>query len=487
MRQHPTRDPFVPVVRCAADLLAVVPHTLGYWPADSLVLFAAGGGTAGACVRVDLPADPDDERFAEAFVAELAELVGHDALSDRVFAIVYTSGRTPVRSSPGTSPPPGGPGAVSAVLGLVDEAARRADRAVAARWVVAGEHWWPVEDPEDVRDVARILDSAVNAALVAAGSSYATAPRQAMDHEYGALPAGTRRGVAGRAAHWARAGRDGWHRLDRLARILTVWEDVLTEVRDADGDWLPAVLAHDDDLLGFLAAGLSDPVLADLLLAACATDDSAGVLAAAAMWAELCDAEPGAADPADEPTGPTRAPAPPGVAAVPRRPGVGRRGAAPGAARRPASDAGELIRLSRVLSGEWGETPAWPRLDALYRVLQALAWLLDAGEAPVEQAEAPTERVVGRAGETAAGQAAEGTAEAVAGTDAAAARAVLAGVLVELAQLNRFRARGSHTAHFVRRATALVPCHPAALRVLRLADARPVPLWARDRATAWHA
>ncbi|WP_158041301.1 hypothetical protein, partial [Kocuria sp. CNJ-770] len=143
----------------------------------------------------------------------------------------------------------------------------------------------------------------------------------------------------------------------------------------------------------------------------------------------------------------------------------------------------ELIRLSHVLSGEWGETPAWPRLDALYRVLQALAWLLDAGEAPVEQAEAPAERAVGRAGETAAGQAAEGTA----GTDAAAARAVLAGVLVELAQLNRFRARGSHTAHFVRRATALVPCHPAALRVLRLADARPVPLWARDRATAWHA
>ncbi|MUN64150.1 DUF4192 family protein [Kocuria sediminis] len=476
MRQHPTRDPFVPVVRCAADLLAVVPHTLGYWPAESLVLFAAGGGTAGACVRVDLPADPGDERFAEAFVAELAELVGHDALSDRVFAIVYTSGC----ASPGTPPPAGGPGAVPAVLAFVDEAARRADRAVAARWVVAGEHWWPVEDPEDVRDVARIQDSAVNAALVAAGSSYATAPRQAMDHEYGALPADIRRGVAGQAARWARAGRDGWHRLGRLACTLAVWEDVLTGVRDADGDWLPALLAHDDDLLGFLAAGLSDPVLADLLLAACATDDTAGVLAAAAMWAELCDGEHGPADAGDEPTGPTREAAPPGVAAVPRRPAGGgpggdRPGASPGAVRLPAPDAGELIRLSRVLSGEWEETPAWPRLNALYRVLQALAWLLERGDAPAEPAAVE-----------AAESTAEGTAEAAAGSDAPAARVVLAGVLVELAQLNRFRARGSHTAHFVRRATALVPCHPAALRVLRLADARPVPLWARDRATAWH-
>ena len=92
-------------------------------------------------------------------------------------------------------------------------------------------------------------------------------------------------------------------------------------------------------------------------------------------------------------------------------------------------------------------------------------------------------------GAGAAGGAAEdsaGTGDAARTDDEARGRAVLAGVLVELAQLNRFRARGSHTAHFVRRATALLPGHPPALRVLRLADARPVPLWARDRATAWH-
>lgn len=454
MREHPARDPFVPVVRCAADLLAVVPHTLGYWPADSLVLFAAGGGTAGACVRVDLPADPDDERFAEAFVTELAELVGHDALSDRVFAIVYAPGG-PEAPVPATA-------VVPSVLALVDEAARRAGRAVAARWVVAGSRWWPVEDPADVRDVAGIQDSAVNAALVAAGSSYAAAPRLAMDHEYGALPAGTRRDVAQEAVRWARSGQGGWHHLDRLAPTLAVWEDVLSGVRDAPADWLPAVLAHGDDLLGFLAAGLSDPVLADLLLAACATDDLPGVLAGAALWAQLCAEELVDTDVADDPTGPSCAPAPPGAASVPPRPGTAEHGdrPGPGAVRVPAPDAAELIRLSRVLAGEWDEAPDWSRLDALYRVLQALGWLLDP-----------------------AGTAEEGPGS---GVDPAARGAVLAGVLVELAQLNRFRARGSHTAHFVRRATALVPGHPAALRVLRLADARPVPLWARDRATAWH-
>lgn len=456
MREHTARDPFVPVVRCAADLLAVVPHTLGYWPADSLVLFAAGGGTAGACVRVDLPRDPLDERFAEAFVAELAELVGHDALSDRVFAVVYAP---PGAAAP--APPAAPPGATD-VLALVDKAAGRAGRLVAARWIVSGDRWWPAEQPGDVQDVAAVLDSAVNAALVAAGSSYAAAPRLAMDHEYGALPAGTIRDVAGHAARWARTGAGSWHHLDRLVRVLAVWDGVLDAVRDAPADWVRAVLDHDDEVLGFLAAGLSDPVLADLLLAACATDDPDGVLAGAAMWAELCDEELGRDLGAGDPAGPARAPIPEGVPPVPVRSVRGRTGepSGPGAGRAPEPDAGELVRLSRVLTGEWAQAPAWSRLDALYRVLQALSWLLEPAGAG-------------------------GTAQAVPG-EAAPGRAVLAGVLVGLAQLNRFRARGSHTAHFVRRASALVPGHPAALRVLRLAEARPVPLWARDRATAWH-
>jgi hypothetical protein len=481
MRQHPIRDPFVPVVRCAADLLAVVPHTLGYWPADSLVLFAAGGGTAGACVRVDLPAGPSDERLGEAFVAELADLVAHDTLSDRVFVIVYTS--PPPGDPSGAAAPPA---AVDGVLAVVDEAARRAGRAVAARWIVAGDRWWPAEDPADVQDVADIEDSAVNAALVASGSSYAAAPRLAMDQEYGALPAGTARAAGQAAVRWARAGADAWHHLDRLGPALSVWTDVLATVRGAPGDAVPAVLDHDDDLLGFLAASLADPVLADLLLAACATDDLDGVLAAAAMWAELCDDVDDRVDGPDAPgvpIGPTRAPLPPGVPPLPRRPAAGRGGttSGPAAARVPVPDAGELVRLSRVLSGEWAETPHWSLLDTLYRVLQVLGWLLEpTGLGPGPGPE-PGAGAAGGAAEDSAG-----TGDAARTDDEARGRAVLAGVLVELAQLNRFRARGSHTAHFVRRATALLPGHPPALRVLRLADARPVPLWARDRATAWH-
>ncbi|MCM3687292.1 DUF4192 family protein [Kocuria rosea] len=467
MREHPTRDPFVPVVRCAADLLAVVPHTLGYWPADSLVLFAAGAAAAGACVRVDLPQDPSDGPFAEAFVDELAEPVGHDALSDRVFVIVYTD--PPPRQERAVPP------RVRGVLELVDRAAGRAGRRTAARWIVAGEQWWPVDDPSDVQDVAVIQDSAVNAALVAAGSSYAAAPRQAMDHEYGDLPAGTVRDVAGAAARWLRHGAGAWHHLDRLARSLGAWHLVLRLVGDARQEWVAALLGLDDDLLGFLAAGLADPVLADLLLAAGATGDVDGVLSAAALWGGLCDEAredaqaPGGEDPGGEPTGPTLAPTPAGVPPVPPGPGGGPLGARP----RTEPGAGELILLTRVLAGEWDGTPDWARLDALYRVLLALTWLL--GPAHAVRARRDT------------GAGVPPQAVPTARTERARERAALAGVLVELAQLNRFRARGSHTAHFVRRATALVPGHPAALRVLRLADARPVPVWARDRSTAWHA
>lgn len=465
MREHPSPNPFAPVVRCAADLLAVVPHTLGYWPADSLVLLAAGGGTAGACVRVDLPAAAAPGAATEHFVRELAELVGHDTLSDRVFVVVYTS------AGAGTAGPAE---RAAAVLTLAEEAAARAGREVAARWVVAGERWWPAEDPGDVQAVAGILDSAVNAALVASGSSWAAAPRRAMDHEYGALPAGTDRSAAAAARRWVREGRGTWHRLTRVHELLGLWDRVLVQVGGAGEDWLPRLLALDDDLLGCLAAGWTDPVLADLLLASCATGRPRTVGAAAALWAQLCeelpDEEPvppsgahGTPDGDPPGTGPAAAAGPtrrapsvpvPALPAGPGSPGAGDPRPAPG---EPGPDAGALILLTRVLAGEWERRPDWERLDALYRVLLALSWLLEPGD----------------------GSAA---ADPEDGPDPTA----LAGVLVGLAQLNRLRARGSHTAHFVRRATALVPDHPGALRVLRLAAARPVPRWARDRRTAWH-
>jgi hypothetical protein len=186
------------------------------------------------------------------------------------------------------------------------------------------------------------------------------------------------------------------------------------------------------------------------------------------MWAELCDETledgPGPGGDPGELFGPSLRPLPPEAPPVPQLPwvppGAGRPGGAPAPAPRsaPEPDAVELVRLTRVLAGEWEHAPDWHRLDALYRVLLGLTWLLE----PVPGARRGT------------------------GPDGAEHAAALAGVLVELAQLNRFRARGSHTAHFVRRATSLVPGHAPALRVLRLADARPVPLWARERSTAWH-
>ncbi|WP_101852514.1 DUF4192 family protein [Kocuria flava] len=322
MREHPSPNPFAPVVRCAADLLAVVPHTLGYWPADSLVLLAAGGGTAGACVRVDLPAAAAPGAATEHFVRELAELVGHDTLSDRVFVVVYTS------AGAGTAGPAE---RAAAVLTLAEEAAARAGREVAARWVVAGERWWPAEDPGDVQAVAGILDSAVNAALVASGSSWAAAPRRAMDHEYGALPAGTDRSAAAAARRWVREGRGTWHRLPRVHELLGLWDRVLVQVGGAGEDWLPRLLALDDDLLGCLAAGWTDPVLADLLLASCATGRPRTVGAAAALWAQLCEELPD-----EEPVPPSGAHGtpdgdPPGRARPPR-PG---RPAAPPPSRSP--------------------------------------------------------------------------------------------------------------------------------------------------------
>ncbi|HAG61051.1 MAG TPA: hypothetical protein DCL83_17850, partial [Arthrobacter bacterium] len=52
-------------VRGPEDILGFIPHSLGYWPADSLVAMTLQGTRLGATLRLDLPgpetlADPRD-------------------------------------------------------------------------------------------------------------------------------------------------------------------------------------------------------------------------------------------------------------------------------------------------------------------------------------------------------------------------------------------------------------------------------------------
>src|SRR4051794_22471736 len=71
--------------RSPVDLIAVVPHVLGFHPADSVVLLTFGPGEA-FHARVDLPEDEDDQRE----VADLLLGVIAQHRVGRVALLLYT-------------------------------------------------------------------------------------------------------------------------------------------------------------------------------------------------------------------------------------------------------------------------------------------------------------------------------------------------------------------------------------------------------------
>ena len=161
--QQLEHDPFMPVARTAADILAIMPHTLGQWPRRSAVLLTSTDSEPGPCLRVDLPAQRvlADELALLEWIAELCCLLEHDRASDRLYLALFTDGC-----------------ALSAqqceqVVDAVGEAAALSGHGVAGCWEVGRQQWFDLEEPEPRigRDVQEIRSSAVWAALVVTGST----------------------------------------------------------------------------------------------------------------------------------------------------------------------------------------------------------------------------------------------------------------------------------------------------------------------------
>jgi len=366
-----------------ADVLGFIPHSLGYWPASSVVAMTMQGKRLGATLRVDLPGPGRfDRAHLRAFARSVAGYLVADRDADGSLLALFTAPPPEGEAAePGPVSHPAPPQqSVDRLLRELEAALASAGLPVRDAWIV-GERYWRNAHCSDPgccappgRPIEEIRDSVLSAEMVFRGSRVGAAPGSAG-------PAGSP-GLSGPAAGRGGPGSPGspgrdpaavpaaerrfldgfgtrWRDRRQFEAVLDVWECVLdgppaTPDRDPAPSSVAAQTADGmpDDLAGYLRATLCVASWRDAVLVLAAAGRRAAVAGAEDFG--LLDDGPGA-DPVlpDGMTPPANAPAgSPGPAArtLPPPPGYG-----------------------EVLLGLEPVTPDWRRLSRLDAVLDVLS------------------------------------------------------------------------------------------------------------------
>jgi hypothetical protein len=252
-------------VRGPEDILGFIPHSLGYWPADSLVAMTLQGNRLGATLRLDLPG-PETLADPRNYARTVLDYLQADQNADAALLACFTND--------GWMEPPvtyrGLLDALQTVLGAAGMPVRNA-------WYVGDAYWRdafcmdPSCCPTPGRSVQAIRDSMLNAEMVFRGSSVGPAP------EDGAHPGATLSGedsaaILASEATWAAQLDQRRGSRQQFGRLLVQWEALLANVPDQ------ALPVND---VAFLRACLRVPAWRDAVL----------VMAAAGQPAALAGAE----------------------------------------------------------------------------------------------------------------------------------------------------------------------------------------------------
>lgn len=369
------------------DILGFIPHSLGYWPANSLVAMTLQGKRLGATLRVDLP-EPSRCRGPglAAFARTVRDYLEADKEADGTLLAIFAG--PPGEGAAGADGPDGGgtdadgPDAGLADTGTGSPALatllRELERALGAAglpvrdaWLIGERHWRNAycTDPACCappgRPVEEIRNSRLNAELVFRGSSVGAAPGSPAasgtpEHdEAAALEA---------EDSWTREFLGRWRDRSQFGAVLDVWERVLNAAgRPAAG----TAAGQQPTLPGgpppaALPAGLAGYLRATLCVAA--WRDAVLVMAAAGRAAAVAGAEefgvfaggPGRPAPLPELDG--------YPAAMPGGTGESSESGAAGEAGEAAAAPG----YGEVLLGLAPATPDWARLAGLDRILVRL-------------------------------------------------------------------------------------------------------------------
>ncbi|MCC9175016.1 DUF4192 family protein [Arthrobacter sp. zg-Y179] len=288
-----SRNPYR--VNAPADILSLIPHTLGFEPRESLVLMALCGGRLGATLRVDLPPGkgprpgPAAKGANAAYAATACRFLASDTEADGVLLALYTD-------LPWKDPahPPYRP--------LV----RRLEKDLAAAGIPLQDGW--LVGPDTWRDYfctqpdccpwpgaprSQIADSMLNTELVYRGSAFAASLEKAVGESFPAQwpnrdevgMSQTRFGEQ-MAAHWCER--------EQFRRTLELWGRCFADhgleagaAPYAEDTTEPDAgsrnrLHRDSECAGFLLASLCDRGIRDALLVQTAAGHAAAVFGAEA-------------------------------------------------------------------------------------------------------------------------------------------------------------------------------------------------------------
>jgi hypothetical protein len=168
------------------DILGYIPHSLGYWPSQSLVAMTMQGKRLGATLRVDLP-ETGGRRSREAFARTVAEYLLADKEADGTLLVFFTDGGNNDDGFNDGGFIDGGWEGTAALsfrplLADLECALGLAGMPVRDAWRVGEEYWRNLYCtdgsccPMPGRPVAEIRDSRLNAEMVYLGSSVGAPP-----------------------------------------------------------------------------------------------------------------------------------------------------------------------------------------------------------------------------------------------------------------------------------------------------------------------
>jgi hypothetical protein len=321
------------------DILGFIPHSLGYWPANSLVAMTMQGKRLGATLRVDLPG-LDSESGLHRFSSTVTEYLEADHDADGTLLVIFSNDGWAEGTCPAPGSVPAGAGTLGRLLAALEVELESSGRPVRDAWFVGDAFWRnaycfdPSCCPFPGRSVDEIRDSRLNAELVFRGSSVGEDPSSAGGALAAEVPADL--AVMGSEQRWTGEFLLSHGSRPQFAGVLDVWERVLAA---EPGNAIPSELA------GYLRASLCVPHWRDAVLVMCA----AGRLAA----------ERGAEDFGIFDSAPGFPVAPPPLDGLPL----------PGAEEDPAYP---VPGYGDVLLGLAPGTPRWDRMRSLERALQQL-------------------------------------------------------------------------------------------------------------------
>ncbi|ALO67389.1 hypothetical protein AS189_13945 [Arthrobacter alpinus] len=264
-------------VSAGEDLLAFIPHMVGYWPESSVVCIGMMGKKLQATMRLDLPPEDADARDTERFATIAATQLANDKTSDGCLIAIF--GR---RDWPHPKDQP---------YAKLFKAFRKAfaDRGLPVRdaWYVGKENWrsltcsdarccpWPGKSNLSIRE------SFVNAEFVFRGSMIGEAPKEQVrqltavrDVDFVAAV------VAAGEQSRGPLGRNGCGH-DQLTATLQAWQ-FSVEL------WPKPPDAH---MCAFLLASLADSTVRDCVIMLLATSGEYALAGAVGLWLSGSDTE----------------------------------------------------------------------------------------------------------------------------------------------------------------------------------------------------